>query len=73
MKQTFKVSNWNKYTPKFWKYLGNACIYSLPLFQGIVMQSPFNSETKIWINFILGVLLVSAKMITKFFAEETKK
>ena len=71
-KTTFKISNWNKITPKCWKRIGDVCIYSLPLLQGVIMQSPFSSDTKIWINFILGIFLVGSKMITKFFSQEKK-
>lgn len=70
MKHTFKLDNFNKVTPKFWKRLGNTCIYSLPLLQGVIMSSPFNSDTKIWLNFIVGILLVGSKFITKFFSED---
>lgn len=67
------ISNWNKPTPLFWKRLGDTCIYSLPLLEGVILSSPLNSEAKMWINFALGIVLVSAKAFSKFFAEETKK
>lgn len=69
----FCASNWNKKTPLFWKRLGDVCIYSLPLWQGLIMKSPLSPEAREWAEFIVGFILVLTKMLTKFFAEEPKE
>ena len=67
-----KLSNWNKRTPKFWRNIGNTAIYSLPLLTTAVMASPLSGDTRQWINFVLTILLVGAKAISKFFVENEK-
>lgn len=67
---SFKISNFNKPTPLFWKRLGNTAIYSLPLLTSAVMASPMSVDSRQWCNFVLTVVLVLAKALTKFFAYE---
>ena len=70
MKQRMKVKNWNKRTPKFWKRIGDVCIYSLPMLISAIMASPLNADARQWCMFLLTVILVAAKAITKFVAED---
>ena len=69
-KTTFKLSNWSKRTPCFWRKLGNTCIYALPLLQGAMMKSPLEGDTRMWVDFILTAVLVGIKAFTKFFTVE---
>lgn len=68
---TFKTENVNKPTPKLWKRIGNTAIYSLPLLTTALMASPVGAEAKQWISFIITILLVGAKGLTKFISEES--
>ena len=71
MKQaTFKVSNFNKRTPKQLKRIGDACIYGMPLFIGAITGSPMTDSAKVWTIFGLNVILVGVKVFTKFFTDE---
>ena len=71
-KHTFKAGNFNVPTPCLWKRIGNTAIYSLPLLTTAIMASPLSADTRQWCNFVLTVVLVAAKGLTKFFAVEEK-
>jgi len=64
-----QINNWTKPSNKKWKLIGDICIYSLPLFLTAVMAAPISEDWKLWINFLLSVILVGAKTISKFTAE----
>ena len=70
---TFKTSNWNKLTPKKWKRLGNACLFAIPLLSPVIAGYPIDPIVKVWISSVLSTVLVVAKFVTKFFAEEETK
>lgn len=61
------VRNWKKPTPRKIKMIGDTCVYTLPMWQGLITTSPFSDTWKIWLNFIIGALLIMAKAITKLF------
>ena len=63
------VRNWKKPTPRKTKMIGDMCVYTLPMWQGLITTSPFSDTWKIWLNFIIGALLIMAKAITKLFSE----
>lgn len=63
------VKNWKKPTPRKIKMIGDMCVYTLPMWQGLITTSPFSDTWKIWLNFIIGALLIMAKAITKLFSE----
>lgn len=67
---SFHINNWKKSTPWKIKRIGDICVYSLPMWQALVVGSPFNDKTKLWLNFIIGALLIVAKVITKMFSED---
>lgn len=66
MKASWK--NWTDPTPIKIKKIGDMCVYTLPMWQGLIMTSPFGDKTKLWLNFIIGGLLIIAKVITKMFS-----
>lgn len=66
-----KLSNWSERTPKFWKRIGDTALYGLPLLQTIIMASPLSTDIRLWTGFVLSVLLVGVKMLTKFFKEDS--
>lgn len=68
---SFGLRNWKKQTPLRIKLVGDMCVYSLPLWQALVMSSPFSETVKLWINFIFGAFLILAKMVTKLFSIES--
>lgn len=66
---SFKIDNWKKPTPCKIKLIGDMCVYTLPMWQGLIVGSPFSDNTKLWLNFIIGAMLIIAKAITKLFSE----
>lgn len=62
--------NWNKRTPLFWRRIGNTAIYSLPLLTTTIMASPLSIGVRGWLSFVLTIILVGAKAVTKFFVED---
>lgn len=72
--QSFKLSNWSKRTPKFWRRIGNAFNYvGIAAVNGAILGSPLTPEIKLWTNFIVTMIFLTIKGLTKFFAEEIKK
>lgn len=63
------VKNWKKPTPWKVKRIGDMCVYTLPMWQGLITTSPFPDAWKVWLNFIIGALLIMAKAITKLFSD----
>lgn len=63
------VKNWKKQTPWKIKRIGDICVYTLPMWQGLITASPFPDAWKVWLNFIIGALLIMAKAITKLFSD----
>jgi len=66
-----KLSHWKERTPEFWRNIGNAALYGLPLLQTVVVASPFSAEIRLWATFVLSFALVLVKMVTKLFKEES--
>ena len=63
------VKNWKKPTPWKVKRIRDMCVYTLPMWQGLIATSPFPDAWKVWLNFIIGALLIMAKAITKLFSD----
>ena len=63
------VKNWKTPTPGKVKRIGDMCVYTLPMWQGLIATSPFPDAWKVWLNFIIGALLIMAKAITKLFSD----
>ena len=59
------VKNWKKPNPWKIKRIGDMCVYTLPMRQGLISTSPLSHNWTRWLNFIIGALLIMAKAITK--------
>ena len=65
-----KLSHWKERTPEFWRKVGNTALYGLPLLQVAVMSSPLSTDVRLWSGFILTLILIGVKTLTKFLKEE---
>lgn len=66
----FKISNLKKPSNKIFKRIADTLLYTLPLYLGAVIQVEMNPTTKMRIIFVLTVLTITLKGITKFTAED---
>ena len=44
------VKNWKKPTPRKIKMIGDTCVYTLPMWQGLITTSPFSDTWKICVQ-----------------------
>jgi hypothetical protein len=65
-----KLSNFNKPSNKKLKLIADILLYSLPAYSLVIAASGLPEPVKLWTNFVIGFVVVTAKALTKFTAEE---
>lgn len=65
------IKNFNKPSSKKFKLIADAILYTLPLYLGAIMTSPLSDSAKLWFNFIVTMLIITIKTISKFTTDET--
>ena len=68
-----KISNLKKPSNLSYKRIADVLLYTLPLYQVAIVASPLTDNAKLWYGFILTMIVVTLKGITKFTAEESNK
>lgn len=66
----FDPSNYYRRTPRSWKRFGDICLFGAPLLSGAVMSAPLDEPLKSWILFAINIVLVMAKILTKFVGDQ---
>lgn len=70
--EELKISNLGKPSNKKWKSVADFFLYTLPLYLTAIIAAPLNENIKLWLTFILTILIVTLKGFTKFTAEDKK-
>ena len=65
------VDNLKKPSNKKFKLIADMILYTLPLYLGAIMSLPLSDNTKLWINFIVTIVTITIKTISKFTTDET--
>lgn len=65
-----KISNLRKPSNLYYKRIADVFLYTLPLYQGAIMASPLTEKQKLWYGFILTMIIVTLKGLTKFTSQE---
>jgi hypothetical protein len=58
---------YNSPTPRQYRRIGDAFLIAIPVLEGYITASPFQPATKLWLNFSIGLVFVTAKFVTNFF------
>jgi hypothetical protein len=64
------ISNLNKPSNKKWKTVADFLLYTMPLYLSAILAIPVSEDIKLWSNFIITVIIVTIKGISKFTSEE---
>ena len=62
--------NLTKPSNRKWKKVADIVLYTLPLYLGAIMALPISDECKMWVNFVVTMIVVTIKGISKFTLEE---
>ena len=65
------LKNLNKPSNVQIKKLADFFLYTLPLYQVAILTLPMSDSAKMWIGFIISMLVVTLKGMSKFTVEET--
>lgn len=68
----FKISNLKKPTNLAWKVVSKFMSRTLPLYIGAVAIAPLPEDIKLWVTFILSLVVATVSGLSEFTAEETK-
>lgn len=68
---TFRYSNLERPTNRRLKAIADFLLYTMPLYLGIILALPIGPNSKMWINTIFSVVIVTLKGLTKFTSDET--
>jgi hypothetical protein len=61
-----KFSNYGKPSDPMFKKIGDYCLFAIPLYLPLLASLPLNDNLKLWIGGILGFVLATVKIISKF-------
>ena len=67
------LENLNKPSNKKLKAIADFFLYTLPLYQGAILTLPLSDKNKMWITFVISIIVISLKGLTKFTSEEPKQ
>jgi len=70
--EAIKFSNISKPSNKKWKSVADFFLYTLPLYLTAIIAAPLNEDVKLWLTFILTIIIVTLKGFSKFTAEEKR-
>jgi predicted phosphoadenosine phosphosulfate sulfurtransferase len=70
--EAIKFSNINKPSNKKWKAIADFFLFTLPLYLTAIMALPIDENIKLWVTFIVTIIVISLKGFTKFTAEDPK-
>jgi len=62
--------NLSRPSNKVLKSIADFMLYSLPLYLGAILALPLEEETKLWVNAVLTIVIVTIKGLTKFTSED---
>lgn len=61
----FSVQNWEKKTDRNWNLIANTLVYTLPLYNSVILKMPIPDNVKTWVLIGLDTLVVIFKMISR--------
>ena len=62
----FSTQNWDKRTDRNWKKIADFALYTIPLYNGVVLNMPLNDTVQKWVLVILNTTIVIFKGVSKF-------
>ena len=62
----FSVSHWGKKTDPNWKLIADLMLYSLPLFNGVILTMPVPDNMQKWALVVVNLAIVVFKAVSKF-------
>jgi len=65
------LDNLNKPSNKKWKSVADFFLYTLPLYQGAIITLPITDNQKMWITFMVSIVVISLKGLSKFTEEKS--
>lgn len=65
------VDNLSKNSNKKAKKIADILLYLLPIYLSALMATPLNDSIKLWATFIVTIITVTLKALTKFTSDET--
>lgn len=64
------INNFNKPSNKIWKLVADTALYSLALFNPVIISAGFDDNVTKWLLFVVNTLVVVFKTISKFTSNE---
>lgn len=64
------VNNFNKQSNKTWKLVADTALYSLALFNPVIISAGFDDNVTKWLLFGVNTLVIVFKTISKFTSNE---
>lgn len=70
MEYLLSINNLRKKDNKKLKAIADFLLYTLPLYLGAIMALPIPEGVKLYVNFAVTIIIVTAKGLTKFSSEQ---
>jgi hypothetical protein len=67
---SISIDNLSKPSNQNWKRVSNAFLYTMPLYLTTIMSIPISEGLKLWLNFVITILIITLKGFSKFTSEE---
>ena len=67
------VNNFNKPSNKKWKLIADIALYSLALFNPVIISAGFDDNLTKWLLFGVNTLVIVFKTISKFTSDEVSE
>lgn len=69
----FNKKNWNKPSNPKLKRIADIMVYTLPLYLTAILSLPIDETIKMYINFIMTIIIITFKAISKFTIDQNFK